>query len=172
MPRRSPRPVWVLASVFIASTAAIEASILAPPADFKVFTRDANLIVVGTYTGATERIWPRETRFKKVLTDMHFTITDVVKTDAHFKGLDLVDATTDGTADNEITKALTSGQQYVVFLKWVEPFQTYSLNYGLAGGYKIVGGEAVSMWPQTQLAQRHGRLSQAQLLDMIRKSAN
>ena len=173
MPRRTSRLVLILASVFIASIGLIQANVLAPPPDFKVFARNTDLIVVGTYTGATERVWTKETRYKKVLTDMHFKIAEVLKADgAHFKGIDSVDATTDGTADNEITKALTPGQQYVVFLKWVEPFQTYSLNYGLAGGYKIIGGEAVSMRPETHLVQRHGKLSPAQLVEMIKKSAN
>lgn len=175
MARRSLRFVWSLASVLIVSIAGMEASVvIAPPADFKAFSNRADLIVVGTYTGATERIWTQETRFKKVLTDMHFTITSVAKADSvHFqKAADSVDVTTDGTADNEFTKGLTRGQEYVLFLRWVEPFQTYGLSHGLAGAYKIVGGEAISLWPQTELAQRHGRLSQAQLLDMIKKSAN
>lgn len=148
---------------------AMRASVIAPPSDFRTFTNQADVVVVGTFTGTTERQWD-EGRFKKTLIDLHFDVDTRLKTDLRSNGKASIVATTDTPQEVDV-KLFTPGKQYVLFLKWDEHFQIYSLSYGLSGAYAAEGDKAVPMSPNTELVKRHGNLSQTQLTSLVRQAA-
>jgi hypothetical protein len=158
----------VVVTVVATSSFSLQASVLAPPADFDAFAKQADVIVTGTFTGVTKRAWTKG-RYPKTLTDMHFTVTSAVKQDARLAGKEVV-VTTD-SPDEEIVAKFAKGETYTVFLKWDDHFQIYSLSYGLASAYHLVGTNAVPMQPNTALAQKHGPLSVSRLETLARAVA-
>jgi hypothetical protein len=139
---------------------------MAPPADFTAFTKAADAVVVGRYVGSSNRTAKAEANsFAMPLTDMRFALSTSVKSDARMTASNEIVVTTSGSQTNELPAAFEPGQEYVLYLKWNEPYQTWGFSYGLSGSYKVVGNDAVPMNPKTELVKRHGHLSRAQLVE-------
>ena len=159
---------FVLAAVALSSVLASHprASVLAPPPDLKAFSNSADVIVVGTLVGTTKGvIGKNQFGFPIRVTDHHFAIKSEVKTDARRPDPEtIIMSTTDDPTGQEIAAAFKSGQDYVLFLAWVEDFKIYSPIYGLAGAYHVQSGVAQPLEPKTALVQKHGRLSMNQLV--------
>jgi hypothetical protein len=148
------------------------ASVLAPPPDFKAFSNSADVIVVGTLVGTTKRVRKNQFGFPATITDHRFAIKSEVKTDGRRPDPEtIVMSTSDGPTGQEIAAAFESGQDYVLFLAWVEDFKIYSPIYGLAGAYHVQSGEAQPLEPKTALVQKHGRLSMTQLVALAKTAS-